>query len=270
MQQSNRRGAAARRSAFREAHMVFDTPIHTNEQSIERVLHAGLPVLLVFWRRGCPPCDQLNPALGRLAAAYAGRALIAKIDAQDSPGLVRRYDITRLPALVFVKDRAVVAQAAGAAPEGALRAWLDYLVSGGPRPAPPAGPSIPLDGTPPPPPERAARPREAAGTAPIVLTDATFDQAIGGDTPVLVDFWAPWCGPCRVVAPTVERLAQEFAGRAVVAKLNVDENPRTAQRFGISSIPALFVFKRGQVIERLFGAQPAPVLRQALAKHVTA
>ena len=258
--------------------MVFDTPIHTNEQSIERVLQAGPPVLLVFWRKACPPCDQLNPALERLAAAYAGKALIARIDAQDSPGLVRRYGITRLPALVFVKDRAVVAQAAGAAPEGALRAWLEYLVSGGPRPAPPQGPSVPLDGTPPPSPqpppqrptERAARPQEASGTKPIVLTDATFDQVVGGDTPVLVDFWAPWCGPCRMVAPTVERLAQEFAGRAVVAKLNVDENPRTAQRFGISSIPALFVFRRGQVIERLFGAQPAPVLRQALAKHVAA
>jgi thioredoxin 1 len=262
--------------------MVFDTPIHTNEQSIERVLQAGPPVVLVFWRKACPPCEQLNPALERLAAAYAGKALIAKIDAQDSPTLLQRYGITRLPALVFVKDRAVVAQAAGAASEGALRAWLDYLVSGGGRPALPQGPSVPLEGpplsAPQPPPqstpqrpaERAARPQEANGAKPIVLTDATFDQIVGGDTPVLVDFWAPWCGPCRVVAPTVDRLAQEFAGRAVVAKLNVDENQRTAQRFGISSIPALFVFRRGQVIERLFGAQPAPVLRQALAKHVAA
>jgi thioredoxin 1 len=102
-----------------------------------------------------------------------------------------------------------------------------------------------------------------------VVTDATFDQVvISSDLPVLVDFWAPWCGPCRVVAPTVERLAQEFAGRAVVAKLNVDENPRTSQRFSISSIPALFVFQGGQVVERLFGAQPAPALHQALARHV--
>ncbi|GAB4433897.1 MAG: hypothetical protein OHK0015_23130 [Chloroflexi bacterium OHK40] len=262
--------------------MVFDTPIHTNEQSIERVLQAGLPVLLVFWRKACPPCEQLTPTLERLAAAYAGKALIARIDAQDNPVLLRRYGVTRLPALVFAKDRAVVAQAVGAAPEGALRAWLDYLVSGGARPALPQGPSVPLESSPPPAPqpppqsppqrpaERAARPRETTSTTPIVLTDATFDQIVGGDTPVLVDFWAPWCGPCRMVAPTVDRLAQEFAGRAVVAKLNVDENPRTAQRFGISSIPALFVFRRGQVIERLFGAQPAPVLRQALAKHVAA
>ena len=79
---------------------------------------------------------------------------------------------------------------------------------------------------------------------------------------------ARYCGPCRAVAPTVEQLAQEFAGRALVAKLNVDENPRIAQRFGISSIPALYIFKRGRVAERLVGAQPAPALRQALARHV--
>jgi thioredoxin 1 len=71
-----------------------------------------------------------------------------------------------------------------------------------------------------------------------------------------------------MVAPVVERLAREFAGRAVVAKLNVDENPSTAQRFGISGIPALYIFKRGRVVERLVGAQPESVLRQALARHV--
>ncbi len=85
---------------------------------------------------------------------------------------------------------------------------------------------------------------------------------------MLVDFWAPWCGPCRAVAPTVEQLAKEFAGQAVVAKLNVDENPRTAQRFGISSIPALYIFNRGQVVERLIGMQPPAALRQALTRHV--
>jgi thioredoxin 1 len=263
--------------------MILDTPIHTNEQSIDRVLRAGRPVILVFWRHGCAPCAQLNPTLDRLAAAYADKALIAKVDVRDNPALVRRYDITRLPGLVFVKDSATVAQTSGALPESTLQAWLEHLVAGGPRPALSEGPSVPLHGTSG---ERAPS-RGAAGQrptdqgparpqrppepgAPIVVTDATFDQMVGGsDRPVLVDFWAPWCGPCRVIAPTVERLAQEFAGRAVVAKLNVDENPYTAQRYGISSIPALFVFKRGQVVERLFGTQPEPVLRQALARHVS-
>ena len=104
---------------------------------------------------------------------------------------------------------------------------------------------------------------------PLTLTDANFDQVVAGKgKPVLVDFWAAWCGPCRMVAPAVEQLAREFAGRAVVAKLNVDENPRAAQRFNIMSIPALFIFKDGQVVDRIIGAQPAPVIRERLARHV--
>jgi thioredoxin 1 len=260
--------------------MTLDTPIHTNEQSIDRVLHAGRPVIVVFWQNECAPCAQLNPALSRLAAAYAGKALIAKVDVRDNPALAHRYGIARLPGLVFVKDGATVAQTSGALPEATVRAWLEHLVAGRPRPPLVEGPSVPLDGAR----SRGAPLSGAAGQhpidqepmrsqepgAPIMVTDATFDQVVGrSDLPVLVDFWAPWCGPCRVIAPVVERLAQEFAGRAVVAKLNVDENPRTAGRFAISSIPALFVFKRGQAVERLFGTQPAPTLRQALARHVT-
>jgi thioredoxin 1 len=257
--------------------MAFTTPIHTNEQSIDRVLGAGLPVLLVFWGKDCAPCQQLDRALQPLAAAYAGKLLIAKVDTQDNPALVQRYSVHQLPELIVIKDKSELARAQGAIREQALRAWLDSLLAGGSRLTPPRGSSVPMNGT------TAAHPSlqpgatdhgprpaaQAPGGSPITLTDATFDQMMGtSDTPVLVDFWAPWCGPCRAVAPTVERLAQEFTGRALVAKLNVDENPRTAQRFGITGIPALYIFKRGQVVERLAGAQPAPALRQALARHV--
>jgi thioredoxin 1 len=239
-------------------------------------------VLLVFGRKDCDPCRQLEPALARLAAAYAGRALIARVDAQDNPALAQRFGVTKLPGLVFVKDGKPVAQASGAVPEAALGDWLNYLVVGGAQPALPSGPSIPLDSRPASsastggaargqPTNGQPKQPAASGSAsqPIVVTDATFDKIVGASAqPVLVDFWAPWCGPCRAVAPTVERLAEEFAGRAVVAKLNVDDNPRTMQRFGIRGIPALYIFKNGQVAERLVGAQPGAVLRQALARHV--
>lgn len=254
---------------------MFTTPINTNAQSIDRVLAAGLPVLLVFWRKDNSSSRQLEPALNNLAAAFAGQVLIARIDAQDNSDLVRRYAVTQLPGLVFIKEGKPIAQSSGAAPESALRAWLDYLTDGGERPPLPSGPSAPIQGAatnsdvPHPQQAQSSGAPHARSTGPIVLSDATFDKTIGTNgEPVLVDFWAPWCGPCRMVAPSVEQLAKEFAGRAVVAKLNVDDNPRTAQRFGISSIPALYVFKNGKVVERLVGAQPASALRQALTRHV--
>jgi thioredoxin 1 len=91
---------------------------------------------------------------------------------------------------------------------------------------------------------------------------------INSTQPVLVDFWAPWCGPCRMVAPTVEQLAREFQGRAIVGKLNVDENPRTAQQYQIMGIPALYIFKQGKVVDQMVGVQPANVLQQRLARQV--
>ena len=102
-----------------------------------------------------------------------------------------------------------------------------------------------------------------------VLTDGNFEASvIQASTPVLVDFWAEWCGPCRLVAPTVEALASDFSGRIIVGKLNVDENPLTAGRFGIRSIPTLLVFKEGQVVDSVIGLADKPRLKAVLEEHL--
>jgi thioredoxin 2 len=101
-------------------------------------------------------------------------------------------------------------------------------------------------------------------TKPITLTDASFSAELERSAlPILVDLWAPWCGPCRTIAPVVDELAAEMAGRLRVAKLNVDENPVTAERFQVRGIPALLLLKAGREIDRIVGVQPkAEILRR--------
>jgi len=99
-----------------------------------------------------------------------------------------------------------------------------------------------------------------------VVTDATFEsEVINAGKPALVDFWATWCGPCRIIAPHVEALAAEYAGKAVVAKLDVDSNKQWAVKYGIQSIPTLLFFKDGKMVDRVVGAVGRDVLKEKLA-----
>ena len=101
------------------------------------------------------------------------------------------------------------------------------------------------------------------------VTDATFHEVVlQSSKPIMVDFWAEWCGPCRAVSPILDAIASENADKLDIVKLNVDDNPETAEKYGITSIPAMFVFEKGEVVKRVIGAKPKPALEADLAEFL--
>jgi thioredoxin 2 len=110
-------------------------------------------------------------------------------------------------------------------------------------------------------------PSSASSNEPIKVTDADFNHITNQGVPVLVDAWAPWCGPCRMIAPIMDQLAAESNGRYLIAKLNVDENPVTATHYRIDSIPTMLIFKGGKMVDRIVGLQPKQAIQSRLLAH---
>lgn len=103
---------------------------------------------------------------------------------------------------------------------------------------------------------------------PVALDVSTFDRHIGGELPVVVDFWADWCGPCKRLAPTIDALALEYAGKVTVGKLDVDANPNTPGKYAVRGIPALLVFKGGQLVDQIVGLQPKENIKAVIDRHL--
>lgn len=250
---------------------VFDTPLFSGDQSIERVLKAELPVLLVFFNK--PLHQSLEQALRTLAKQHAGKMLIVQLESNDNPETIRRFMIRALPALTTWKNGQVYSQAEEIIAND-LEQHANYLLGKGPQPAANAQPQA--AGANPTRTSSNGRPSTAqaagstgSGGRPVTVTDASFDQEVmRSPLPVVVDFWAPWCGPCRMVAPTLDKLASEWTGKVKIAKVNVDENPRVSGQFGIQSIPTMIVVINGKIVERWAGALPEPALRSRLSAAI--
>jgi thioredoxin 1 len=104
---------------------------------------------------------------------------------------------------------------------------------------------------------------------PIHVTDTAFEHTVlQSSLPVVVDFWAPWCGPCKMVAPTLEKLAKEYAGQLIIAKVNTDENPQWATQFGVQGIPTMLFIMGGKIVHRQVGALPEPLLRTVVGQFI--
>ena len=231
--------------------MTFDTPINLTDQSFERaVLQSSLPVVADFWASQDSSRQKLDSVLRATAESYAGELLVAKLEVGDAVQAQGRYAVDTLPEFLFFRNGRLVARAKGTPSVEALRPWVKYLLERGPKPT-------------------AARPRQRSQVPdqgkPVHVTDATFDQIVlRANVPVIVDFFASWCAPCRAVAPALEALAEAYAGRALVAKVDVDANQSIARRFHVMSVPTLIFFQNGREVDRVTGAQPRHVLEQRL------
>ena len=226
-----------------------DEPINVTDAAFERaVLQADRPVVVGLWSRVVDRAERLRAVLEATARRYAGEVRAVGLEAGDAPQTHARYEVDALPQFLFFRDGRLVARARGLPTEAQIRPWVEYLLGRGPEPA-----------------ARGPAPEPAVAARPVAVTDGDFEQLVlGAQVPVVVDFWAAWCGPCRLIGPVVEQMAAEYSGRVLVAKLDVDANPRTAQRYGVMSIPTLIFFKDGQEVDRVIGAQPEQVLRSRL------
>lgn len=224
---------------------VFDTPINSSDLSLDRVLAARLPVAVLFLPKQTP--TALEQKMNELANLHAGRLLIAKIEAEGNPVSTQKYNVKTLPALVGARDGQVVTQS-GAITAGELERHVAYLLGQGPKPVAQAA--------------TASGPTRATGK-PVAVTEATFARDVmQSDLPVLVDFWAAWCGPCRMVEPALEKMAVDLAGKLRIAKVNVDQNQGLAMRHGVQGIPTMLIVKDGKIVDRWSGALMEPALRQ--------
>lgn len=233
--------------------VVFDSPIYTGDASIERVLNAGLPVVLIFVDGALP--HALEAEMKALAKQHAGRLLLAQVSIKDSPESARRFAVQSTPAVVTIKAGQPHSGTRNISSATQLREHTRYLLGEGPRPVESSSPP------------QQAHATGASSGAPVTVTDATFEsEVLRSPLPVLVDFWAPWCGPCRMVAPILEKLSREMQGQIKIAKVNVDEHSRYAGQFGVRAIPTMLLVRDGKVIDQWAGALPEAPLRSRLAK----
>ena len=229
----------------------LNTPITTDDRGIKKVLGQKQPAVVVLYD-GKQNHKPLDDALKQIAKKNAGELLVVRVDASENPKVYGQYDQPLLPAVVTLTKaffgRNIKSSAESVRPSD-IRKHVDHLLKDTPLPQPKAAPV-------------------KVGKSASHTTDRDFRKdVLKSKTPVLVDFWAPWCGPCVSVAPFVDKMAKQYAGKVKVIKLNTDENPQMSNRYQVRSIPTFIMFDNGQPIGRFSSANPR-MIQQMLDEAV--
>lgn len=225
---------------------VFDTPIITDDNNLKKVLQQNIPSLLILHNGALD--KPLEDTLNKEAKRNAGDLLVVRVDVGDNPDTFIRYGEPSPPALVTFSDNAKVKSDATNVRPRDVRDHIKHLLKDKPIP------------------DRSSA-KGSFSDRPVVVTDKNFrKEVLKSNVPVLVDFWATWCGPCHQIAPHVEQIAKDYAGKIKVVKLDVDNNRVISGRYNIQSIPTMIVFEGGQPASRITGADPAG-LRQMVKRY---
>lgn len=219
------------------------------DATLDQILASKTPALLLLWN-GESLRSDLRTEFDKVVAEHGNRLKIVKINTAENPAAAERFDVEKHPVVVGWYDGTQIARRSR--PWGTdVKAIAEQLLT-----------ALPADSNPP---QKVIK----SANAPVKVTDADFQElVIDSDLPVLVDFWAEWCGPCKKVAPTLQKLAAEFAGQIVIAKVNVDENPGLSQAFQIQSIPTLMFVKNKKIVGQTAGALPEATLRDTINKLI--
>ena len=204
------------------------------EDNFDAIVDGNTNVLVDCWAPWCGPCRRLGPIIDELAQEYGSEVKVVKLNVDDAPGISARFDIQAIPTVLMFRNKVLLKTLVGLRPkEDILAEMADAKLIGG---------------------KASAEPKAEGLVAEV--TDSSFDSFVSGSGYVLVDCWAPWCGPCRRMGPIVDELAEISKGEIKVGKLNTDDNQATAMRFNISSIPRLLIFKDGNLMDTIVGLEP--------------
>jgi len=215
----------------------------TLENFEEEVVNSDVPVLVDFWAEWCMPCRMVAPIIDELAKEYEGKIKVGKINVDEENELAMKFRIMSIPTIGLFKNGKMVDKIIGARPKADFVRFIEKHLNGG------------------------ATQSEESDEVEITY-DNFEEEVVNSDVPVLIDFWAEWCAPCRLVAPIIDELAKEYKGKIKVGKVNVDEENELAMQFRIMSIPTIGLFKNGKMVDKIIGARPKADFVKFIEKHL--